>query len=49
MESTYTRRHGLRAWEGSDAPHGVTMKGIIKCEKNPTLFLKRSHAAYLWD
>ena len=38
MESTYTRRHGLRAWEGSDAPHGVSEKGIIKCEIVPTLF-----------
>ena len=38
MESTYTRRHGLRAWEKSDAPHGVGEKRIIKGEKVPTLF-----------
>ena len=49
MESTYTRKHGLRAWERSNAPHGVSEKGIMKGEKVPTLFLKRSHAAYLWD
>ena len=45
MESTYTRKHGLRGWKESN---GVGEKGIVEGVKVLTLFLKRSHA-YLWD
>ena len=46
MESTYTRKHGLRGWKESN---GVGENGIVEGVKVLTLFLKRSHAAYLWD
>ena len=43
------RRHGLHAWEGSDDPHRVNEKGIIKGEKVPMLIrsarMRRTYGA----
>ena len=44
MASTYTRKHGLRAWEGSN---GVGKKGIVEGGKVPMLIcsarMRRAH------